>query len=83
MTDEQPRVIAVVLSWNRRDDTLACLRSLARVEYDPLDVVLVDNGSNDGSVEAVRGLFPDVEVVENDDNLGYSEGMNIGMSRAL
>jgi GT2 family glycosyltransferase len=83
VTDKETRVIAVVLSWNRRDDTLACLRSLARVEYAPLDVVLVDNGSDDGSVEAVRREFPRADVVENAANLGYAEGMNIGMSRAL
>lgn len=78
-----PGVAVVVLSWNRRDDTLACLRSLARVEYAPVDTIVVDNGSSDGSVEAVATEFPHVELVENGSNLGYAEGMNAGMRRAL
>lgn len=78
-----PRVAAVVLSWNRRADTLACLRSLRGVEYEPLDAIVVDNGSRDGTPEAVVAAFPDVELIRNGSNLGYAEGMNAGMRRAL
>jgi GT2 family glycosyltransferase len=74
-------VAAVVLSWNRRDDTLACLRSLA-AEPD-LRVIVVDNASTDGTVEAVRAEFPDAELIVNDANLGFSAGNNVGIRRAL
>ncbi len=72
------RVVAVVLSWNGREDTLACLESLRGVE-----TVVVDNGSEDGSVEAVREAFPDVELIATGVNLGYAGGNNVGIRRAL
>jgi GT2 family glycosyltransferase len=78
-----PLVVAVVLSWNRRDDTLACLRSLRGVGYSPVRVVVVDNGSTDGSADAVAAEFPDAELVRNDVNRGYAGGMNDGIGRAL
>ena len=51
-------VCVVVLTWNRRADTLECLRSLARVTEPEIRVILVDNGSSDGTVDAVREEFP-------------------------
>ena len=75
-----PRVAVVVLSWNRREDTLACLRSLAG---EPASVVVVDNASSDGSAEAVRREFPEAVLIVNDDNLGFAAGNNAGIRRAL
>ena len=70
------KVVAVVLSWNGREDTLACLRSLEREEA---DVIVVDNASSDGTAEAVTGA----EVIRNERNLGYAGGMNVGIRAAL
>jgi GT2 family glycosyltransferase len=70
-----------VLNWNGRDDTLRCLRSLENSGAD--GIVVADNGSVDGSVEAIRTAFPDVELVENGANLGYSGGNNAAIRRAL
>lgn len=70
------KVAAVVLSWNGREDTLACLRSL---EAEGADVIVVDNASEDGSAEAVTG----VELIRNPRNLGYAGGMNVGIRAAL
>jgi GT2 family glycosyltransferase len=71
------QVTAVVLSWNGREDTLACLRSL---EGENVDVIVVDNASDDGSAEAVAGR---AELIRNERNLGYAGGMNVGIRRAL
>jgi hypothetical protein len=76
-------VAVVVLNWNGREDTLACLRSLARVEAPALLPIVVDNGSSDGSAEAVAAGFPQVELIRNDANLGFAEGNNVGIERAL
>jgi GT2 family glycosyltransferase len=76
-------VAVVVLSWNGRDDTLACLASLDKVEHEPLTTIVVDNGSTDGTSEAVRAAFPDVDIVRTEENLGFAEGNNVGMRRAL
>ena len=79
----EPATYAVVLNWNGRDYTLRCLDSLARVSDPPVRVVCVDNGSTDGSVEAIRERHPGVQLIENGANLGYSGGNNAGLRWAL
>jgi hypothetical protein len=71
-------LIAVVLSWNGREDTLACLDSLRGIE-----TVCVDNGSSDGSADAVAERFPEVELIRTEVNLGFAAGNNVGIRRAL
>jgi GT2 family glycosyltransferase len=73
----------ILLSWNGRDDTLACLRSLRQLRDDDTAIVAVDNASSDGSAEAIREEFPDVDLVENERNLGFSGGNNVGIRHAL
>jgi len=78
-----PQVVIVVLNWNGLADTLACLASLAELDYPEREVVVVDNGSSDGSVRAIRERFPMVTVLENGENLGYTGGNNVGIRYAL
>jgi GT2 family glycosyltransferase len=73
-------VVAVVLSWNGREDTLACLDSL---RDEPLGVLVVDNASEDGSPEAVAARHPEAELLRLDRNHGFAGGMNAGIRRAL
>lgn len=88
MRTEPPDVVvaSIVLNWNRRELTLACLASLeamsvpAGVEH---RIVVVDNGSTDGSAEAVRAAFPHVVLVALPENLGFAAGANVGIRRAL
>jgi GT2 family glycosyltransferase len=76
-------VIIVVLNWNRRDDTLACLASLEAARFGGATALVVDNGSCDGSVEAVRERFPAVDALALDYNHGYAGGNNVGIRAAL
>jgi GT2 family glycosyltransferase len=76
-------VAVVVLNWNGREDTLACLTSLARADGDRSITIVADNGSVDGTVEAVWERFPAVELVLNGANLGFAGGNNAGIRRAL
>ena len=71
-------LVAVVLSWNGREDTLTCLESLRGIE-----TVCVDNGSSDGSADAVADRFPEVELIRSGVNLGFTGGNNVGIRRAL
>lgn len=80
---EQPLVYIVVLTWNGKQDTAECLQSLQRLSYPNARVLLVDNASTDGTVEAVRSHFPNVEILVNETNLRFAGGNNVGIKRAL
>jgi len=78
-----PRIAVIILNWNGKDDTLACLESVTSIDYPDFQAVVVDNGSSDGSVEAFRQAFPQVTVLETGKNLGYAGGNNVGIRWAL
>src|SRR5687767_10826311 len=80
---ETPHVAVVVLSFNGREDTLACVESLQRMDWERLTTIVVDNASTDGSLEAVQERFPGVVAIRNEENLGFAEGNNVGMRAAL
>src|ERR1700730_11710283 len=82
-TGDAPRVVVVVLTWNGRDDTLLCLESLQGVDYPNWEVLVVDNGSEDGSVDAIHGDYPEIVVIETGKNSGYAGGNNVGIESAL
>lgn len=81
-----PHVTIIILNWNREADTLECLDSVARLTYPSYSAVVVDNGSTDGSPDAIerwsRENFP-VTLIRNDKNLGFVGGGNQGMRHAL
>lgn len=76
-------VCCVVVNWNGWRDTLDCLASLQEQEYGNLQVVVVDNGSTDDSVERIRSAFPEARLIETGKNLGFSSGCNVGLRAAL
>lgn len=78
-----PLVSIIVLNWDQPDLTLACLDTLAGIDYAPFEIIVVDNGSSDGSPAIIRDRYPDVRLIENGINLGFSEGNNIGIRDAL
>jgi hypothetical protein len=78
-----PSVAAIVLNYNGREVTLQALASLTAVDYRPFAIVVVDNGSTDGSYEAVAAAFPDVTQLRTEVNLGPAGGANLGIRRAL
>ena len=79
----QPPVCVVVLTYNHYDDTQECLRSIRQSDYQNLSIVVVDNGSSDGTPEHIRAEFPQVHVIETGHNLGVPWGYNVGFSYAL
>jgi GT2 family glycosyltransferase len=80
---ELPRVATIILNWNGLADTMECLASLQKLDYPNYDIVVVDNGSTDKSVEVIRKNFPDVTLIENKENLGFVGGNNVGLHHTL
>jgi len=79
-----PRVAVVILTWNGRALTMECLESLESVRTPDTHIIVVDNASNDGTAAAIRERYEArVEVIENESNLGFAAGNNVGMRHAL
>lgn len=76
-----PTCSVVLVNLNTKDRVLQCLASLAEQDYpaDRWDVILVDNASTDGSVEAVRAQYPATKVIVNKTNTGFSPAVNQGV----
>ncbi len=79
----EPSVVIVVVTWNGLRETLACLTALRRLAYGNCRIVLVDNGSRDGTADTVRRYFPEVHVVGNPTNVGYVRANNQGIAWGL
>jgi len=76
-------VFVVVLNWNGGDDTAACLETLRPQASESVRLLLVDNGSTDGSPDRLAQRFPDVPMIRNAENLGWAGGNNVGIRHAL
>lgn len=82
----EPRVCIVVLNWNTPYDTWDCLKSLAKLNYSNYSVLIIDNGSEDNSVEILTkaiGNLSNVVLLETRENLGFSGGVNYGIQESL
>lgn len=83
MRPREPHVAVVVINWNRLALTRACLRSLASTEYRGYRVIVVDNGSTDGSAQLLPREFPECTWLLLPENTGFTGGANAGIARAL
>jgi GT2 family glycosyltransferase len=83
MSSSEPRVSIVILNWNSYEVTRDCLLSLRKMDYRNSEVVLVDNGSVDGSPRQLLEGFPEIRLIRNETNLGFAAGCNVGMRDAL
>jgi GT2 family glycosyltransferase len=78
-----PTLSVIIVTWNVRDLTLACLAVLQRELHEiPSEVIVVDNASGDGTVEAVRAAYPETRIVANRANMGYPAANNQGVAAA-
>jgi Predicted glycosyltransferases len=78
-----PKVNIVILNWNGKENTINCLESLKLTTYSNYKVIIVDNGSTDGSVKYFKNHYPEIELIENKENLGFAEGNNVAIKRIL
>ncbi len=73
-----PLVSVIIPHWNGIDVLSECLESLVQSQYENLEIIVVDNASTDGSPDWVSQHFPQVKLIENDQNYGYAGGCNRG-----
>ncbi|NMB87747.1 MAG: glycosyltransferase family 2 protein [Chloroflexi bacterium] len=81
--NQPPSVAIIILNWNGKADTLACLESVFQMDYPAYRVLVVDNGSTDGSGKLIRERFPAVRLIENGANLGFVGGNNVALQEVL
>jgi len=79
------KIAIVVLNYNTKGEILDCLESLSKLQKDDneIEIIIVDNASTDDSVSAIRKNFKDLTIVENQQNLGFSGGNNVGVKKTL
>jgi GT2 family glycosyltransferase len=78
-----PPVYIIVLTYRMRDVVRSCIQSLLRLTYSNYKLVIVDNGSNDGTEEMLQDEFPDLPLLQTGSNLGYTGGNNKGIEYAI
>jgi GT2 family glycosyltransferase len=78
-----PKVSIVVLNWNGLENTLECIESLSKINYPDYEIIVVDNGSLDGSAQALKDPRYKITLLENSENIGFSAGNNVGIHHAL
>ncbi len=69
----------LIVTWNRKEDTLETIQSIYDQDYSDFEIIVVDNGSRDGTVAAISKKHPQVRLVELDRNLGATGGRNAGI----
>lgn len=79
-----PTVSVIVVNFNGRELLEACFKSLLRQDYptEHVEVILVDNGSQDNSLEVAETLFPSVNIIKNSTNVGFAPAVNQGAAAA-
>lgn len=83
LKNNHPHVSVIILSYNQKENTMECLHSFQSVTYPNYKVVLVDNASIDGTYDAVKEMFPSVQIFKTKTNLGCAGGRNYGAHQAL
>jgi|TARA_Y100000310_G_scaffold105045_1_gene103382 GT2 family glycosyltransferase len=78
----QPLISIIILNYNAGDLLLNCVGSVFKSTYSNLEVILVDNSSKDNSQIRCKEKFEKIKLIENEENLGYCEGNNVGIRNA-
>ena len=76
-------VSIVIISWNMKDLLQTCLKSIYNYTKDIFfEVIVIDNNSIDGTFESIREMFPDVQIIKNQENRGVAPARGQGMQLA-
>lgn len=75
-------VSVIIINWNRKQLLYHCLKSLKNQTYKNHEIIVVDNGSTDGSVDFIRSYFKDIKLIVFPENRGFASGNNAGLKLA-
>jgi N-acetylglucosaminyl-diphospho-decaprenol L-rhamnosyltransferase len=75
-------VTILIITWNRKEDILETIASIYKQAYRNFEILVVDNGSTDGTLDAIRQAYPEVRLVALDHNMGTASGRNAGIVAA-
>lgn len=78
-----PLVSIILVNYNNAEDTIDCVRNLEEIEYNNYEIIVVENGSTDGSAEILRNEIRSHSLIISETNDGYASGVNLGIKRAL
>ena len=80
-----PMVLIVIVTWNGKDDLLECLASIKKLNYqqDNYKMLVVDNGSDDGTPLVLAAVYPEIYLLKNNKNFGYVYAVNQGIEYGL
>jgi hypothetical protein len=76
-------VFIIILNWNGWQDTVECVESCRKLAYPNFRLLVVDNGSTDGSEGILRKRLPEIDIIQTGSNLGFAGGNNVGIKYAL
>lgn len=80
--NETPIVSIIIVSYNTKDMTLEAISSTIEQTQTPFELIVIDNASSDGSAEAIKDAYPDIRLLAEADNHGFSKANNIGSQYA-
>jgi GT2 family glycosyltransferase len=78
----EPKISIIILNYNAGNLLLECLKSIQKSNFTDYEIILVDNASKDNSHKKSKEEFPNINLIENSENLGFCEGNNVGIRRA-
>jgi GT2 family glycosyltransferase len=80
----KPSLFIIIVNWNLKTDTAACIRSLVQAKANLSQIIVIDNGSSDGSVPYLREIFGTVlQIIELDTNIGFAAATNLGIRKSM
>jgi GT2 family glycosyltransferase len=79
----EEKIAIIILNWNNYADTKECIDSIYTNYPDHPEIIIVDNNSSDGSDEKIAKEFPEIDLIQSNENLGWAGGNNLGINFAL
>ncbi|NOQ64646.1 MAG: glycosyltransferase [Methyloprofundus sp.] len=80
-----PKILIIIVTWNKKEYVIDLLNSLSGINFprEQFDILVIDNASTDGTIEALEAQFSDIQIIKNPENIGGTGGFNTGLAWAF